>query len=399
MEHLSNSGNLINLCVPRKVFMLLDQILQTINTELKKLRFEQKDKKLKEKRHLLLLILEKVLLLLQESNAGLDIKKIEDSIYYLQNLQILENQSFGFGFFNQSTIRTVSEILKDTFPVLPDKEYPNKNNDDKILSIDEHIILSPIHIALMEYYTRIKWSYIYPGQTTNEITNITAQWQAKLMKLLDSPTAAYVDFARSVAIMQETGGDKNEITFRIKTLIDRADNYESDKKSQLLTTWLSSNGGQDNSRFINQLFENGFIVPANLSDVFPPSIGLAEDISKPNWDIENGKIIFTFDTLIKTIQFGSLAIIINIDGETKALYGMEEIESALEKNKTPPPFIRTAGKLKLEIVDDVVMPVVEAFFILSYTDFLQHPINDITQENNEEKRQSSEIVNQAGHSL
>lgn len=360
--------------------MPLDQVIQFVNEELEKLYFEQQQKKIKEKCKILLSILEKIRSLLQESNQGLHRNKIEAALSYLQNVHIAENKSSVFALFSRPIIRTTGEILKEHHPVLSDEKIQHGSNDfETALSIDEHIILGSIHIALMECYTRVKWDYVFPDETTDEIKDVLQQWQAKRIMLLNSPYAAHVDFARDVCIAGESGGATDEIKSRIDTLVDGAYHYKPEHK-QLLNAWLNRNGGQDNARFLTQFFEKGFFVAPKESNA-SASIGIAKNVTKHNWYIEDGKIYFSFDTLIRTVQYGSMAIIITTAGETKILKDMDEIGSALEENKMPPALMRIAGKIKLEVIYDSVMPKVEAFTVHSYTNFLKRPLEKLDNEN------------------
>ena len=328
-----------------------------------------------------------------------DIKeKLKSIFYYLETIFI--NTSRG--------TRSFREILKEYggHALLKSQKaaFQWKKGDLRENSFQNPLLqsksikdLRSIYYFLMKYYlvfseNKKTWEYDYPiSILKNRSTFIPPihEWCQTLIEP-SSHHAAIQDFTRNVDMEgKQEGMSADQIQTLINEKINGLKKYSGEDK-QLLTVWLTSNGGQDMNRFADLLLHDGHFIEGKWD------IGLSEQL-KQYWYVEDDQLFCDCDVLVYVIQQGTQRLLVaDLSGKTRIISNLDEVEQFMsnkKKDRSSEPLIRFRATIALDLDIESsgenlqkqnshrVIPRMTKLHVVSFTDYLQPPIDPfITQE-------------------
>ncbi|MGC1182566.1 hypothetical protein [Legionella sp.] len=311
-------------------------------------------------------------------NGNVNIAKIHEALHYIETIEITK-KSF---FFQHTEILMADALSKNKETILPEHErqlkslsFSQKNPHQAITSKDYsvfgliHKTLSDLVINRLQFEKNAKnrlklkkspevWVYEYPVVKGQVMNQAVGEWQADRMKLASSqyePQKAYTDFQRNISIRGMIGQTEDEVTDLLNYLVV-ATNYSLDEKKSI-KYWLEMKGGQDNNRFLDLLIASGAFT-SQMGSALLKTTSLEQ-----NWTLENGKIIFFYESMVHALF---------VDGEVWVNNGLgvlakepdpEQITSEINQ-----PLMHVCAKIELNINSDhKVIPQIIALKIISFT--------------------------------
>ncbi|WP_428411510.1 hypothetical protein [Legionella sp.] len=333
--------------------------------------------------------------LLKQSSAGINsdeinIAKLYEAIHYIETIEIRTKPSF---FFQQKAKATT---MADKMVQKGECILPVHERSQKAISVTTSVGSVPVkaekhfgavHHALVELVSSryqflkneeknvkvkkapLSWNYNYPlDEELGEVMNQSiGEWQARQTLMKSDPTNAYSDFKRNIYVRGITATTDKEADDLLEYLV-QGSSYSLEQQ-KVIKQWLQSNGGQDMNRFLDLLLMGGEFTPN------PSSLVNVETIEQ-GWSIENGKIVFSYESVIYSM---------NMDGDVRVSNGKgrlvieENLENIKDKsgNYSVPPLMRVKSKIELNISEGVVTPSITALNVQSYNSVLLNPESKI----------------------
>lgn len=322
--------------------------------------------------------------LLKASQDGAVVNRLKQALCYLQLQPVTE----GFLFFNINT--TLGEVLKKSGNVIINEPSINESlKSDLELSkvikpIEEIKISNKEKEYLISLYKDISqhlpkwWKHSYPLNNNHEIMDDELklkEWQESRIEYDEKSVKGLTDIKRDVTI-----DDKNATSMEDgKQLIDalvRKSNYKDEADQKRLSAWLYSNGGDDNTGFVDNY------ISTCMSD--KAGIFMGKTQGKSNWFVEEGKIYFNQVLNIYSLNVSEKEDVHRDlrEDTNKMLYindkGNVQLESAalvMGQNKvSDKPLMIMSIKIELEIDQDKkVKPKLVDFELSGSTDQLHNP--------------------------
>lgn len=329
--------------------------------------------------------------------------KTRDALIYIQNIKIESDNML-------STMFMPNEYFSD---YLAEKKHPLlmvKNREPSmavVLTEVQKKYLAEIHTRLIHLIPH--WQYTFQLDQNGEVTNAAiAEWQRMQMKVREDVTIID-DYARAITIRGEYGDEalgkvgggmikgtvESNVKKKINDLVIDAKGY-LDKDKASLINWLTHNGGQDNTRFVDLCFGSGCFSPQGKKF----RIGSVEKESvMQNWDINSaGKICFHYDVFINTLSLEEdpqAGCYVKLDtGLVEFRDDLEEVKDQQKLGKLL-PLARVMASVELDVVNGKVKPKVVKFVFDNYASsklFLVRP--DLVEQNMNEEHS---FYNRLGH--
>ncbi|MDR3501996.1 MAG: hypothetical protein P4L79_05375 [Legionella sp.] len=329
--------------------------------------------------------------LLRQSFAGsnsneINIAKLYEAIHYIETIKIRTQSSF-FSQQNAKVMTMADKMVQKGECILPSDERAQKAISVIIsagpvpVKAEHHF--GAVHHALVELVSTryqflkneekhekvkkapLRWNYNYPlDEELGEVMNQSiGEWQAHHTPMQAEPTKAYRDFKRDISIRGITAATDKEVDDVLEYLV-KGSSYSLEEQ-KVIKRWLQSNGGQDMNRFLDLLLISGEFTP-------DPSSLVNTESMEQGWSIENGNVVFSYESVIYSI---------NVDGDVRVNNGKGQlvIEENPEKikdksgNYSVPPLMRVKSKIELNINEGVVIPSITSLSVQSYNSALLDP--------------------------
>ncbi len=332
----------------------------------------------------------KSLLKQSSSSDEVNIAKLYEAVHYIETIKIRPQSSFFSSQSNKVMTMADKMVQKGEF-ILPAQERAQKpisvisSAGPVPVKSDEYF--GAVHHALVELissryqflkneekYEKVKkapviWSYNYPlDEELGEVMNQSiGEWQAHHTPLQSESTKAYRDFKRDICIRGITARSDEEVQDLLDYLV-KGSSYSLEEQ-KVIKQWLEANGGQDMNRFLDLLLISGEFTPT------PSSLVNTESLQQA-WSIENGKVVFSYESVIYSINMDANVYVSNGKGQLVVEENPEKIKDKLG-NYHVPPLMRVQSKIELNINDGVVTPSITGLSVQSHSSGLVEPSSKI----------------------
>lgn len=237
----------------------------------------------------------------------------------------------------------------------------------------------------------IVWSYQYPAIRGEVVNNAVTRFQTGIVNLAEASEMNSVeDFTRNYYINRKNypaNSQPSTVLAGIYKFVDSATGYGRDKSDKdKLKKYLATRGGQNHNYLIQELvkanhFFNSFVHGES---------SVSQDCIDANWSINaDGKIELIYCVDLQSLEFkrqDSLSVFTIIaDGENKlACYDPTSIEFAERKQSQLAPLMRVTARMRLEIRNGIVLPVVTQLNVDGFSNRI--PIHQENFVNNNDER-------------
>lgn len=325
-------------------------------------------------------ILRQVVLLLDQSNNGMDVDKLQQALTYLGSMPIQKKGQATF--FKSAPLipgKLINELERDksrkAYYDEAQLEQMRKKLGDKVYSPPLNMVLSnDAKAVLSELYWSVQeqlpfWHYDYPLGAFDDY--LATGWDVKQNQALEK------DFTRNAKIEGELGGDMKAAAARIDQYVDRSQGY-SDEAKRNIAQWIKNNGGQAMAAF-------AVAHAVSLAGHFGEGMVTTATTDMTDWKMVNGQPTADILIVISALQVfvppsakypsGVKYLVAQEDGTVKEVANPESI-SLGDKSKpvgsSIPKLLVFKAQVKLDVdKDNRVSPVMTSCGVSCYSNQLK----------------------------